>query len=139
MPVPVYWNRCVGDAWGELFTVDLEDPHFEGLEGVYMVWLGGAQPAAICVGAGPIREKLKERRADPTVAQFKDKPLLVTWAKVDPAARAGVERWLLESLHPRVVQPPAAVPPIEVNLPGRPGLAQPDAGPPPRRLAEAAA
>jgi hypothetical protein len=30
----VYWNRCEGDTWGELYAVDLKDPHFDKLEGV---------------------------------------------------------------------------------------------------------
>ncbi|PIR16757.1 MAG: hypothetical protein COV48_09385, partial [Elusimicrobia bacterium CG11_big_fil_rev_8_21_14_0_20_64_6] len=56
----IYWNRCDGDVWGELYAVNLDDPHFDNLAGVYMVWLGGNKPAAICAGSGPIREQLAQ-------------------------------------------------------------------------------
>ncbi len=126
--LPIYWNRCEGDVWGELYAVNLNDPHFDNLEGVYMVWLGGSKPAAICAGSGLIREKLAERRAAPELLALREQSLLVTWAKVDSIGRKGVERWMLEHLKPKV---PSRIPdalPIEVNLPGRPGQAAPDAG-----------
>ncbi len=130
----IYWNRCDGDVWGELYAVNLNDPHFDNLEGVYMVWLGGNKPAAICAGSGLIREQLAERRAQPELMALREKSLLVTWAKADDLSNKGIERWLLENLKPKV---PGRIPnslPIEVNLPGRPGQATPDAGPPPNQL-----
>ncbi|MBI5245620.1 MAG: type II/IV secretion system protein [Elusimicrobia bacterium] len=132
----VYWNRCAGDTWAELYAVDLNDPHFDGLEGVYMVWMGGNQPAAICAGAGLIREKLAARREEPAIAAMKEKSLLVTWAKVDAISRGGVERWLLENLRPKVANPLPGSVAVEVNLPGRPGAAKPDAGEGPKQSFE---
>jgi len=132
--LPIYWNRCDGDVWGELYAVNLNDPHFDNLEGVYMVWLGGNKPAAICAGSGLIREKLAERRAAPELMALRDKSLLVTWAKVDAIASKGVERWLLENLRPKVANRIPDSLPVEVNLPGRPGQAEPDAGAPPAQL-----
>ncbi|MDD5302626.1 MAG: ATPase, T2SS/T4P/T4SS family, partial [Elusimicrobia bacterium] len=132
--LPIYWNRCEGDVWGELYAVNLNDPHFDNLEGVYMVWLGGNKPAAICAGSGLIREKLAERRAEPDLLALREKSLLVTWAKVDAVANKGVERWLLENLRPKVANRIPDSLPIEVNLPGRPGQAAPDAGAPPNQL-----
>ena len=132
--LPIYWNRCEGDVWGELYAINLNHPHFDGLEGVYMVWLGGNKPAAICAGSGLIREKLAERCAQPELQALRDKSLLVTWAKVESVACKGVERWLLENLRPKI---PNRIPdslPIEVNLPGRPGQAAPNAGDPPNQL-----
>ncbi len=132
--LPIYWNRCEGDVWGELYAVNLDDPHFDNLEGVYMVWLGGNKPAAICAGSGLIREKLAERRAEPELQALRDKSLLVTWAKVDTVVRKGVERWLLENLRPKIPNKVPETLPVEVNLPGRPGQASPDAGAPPSQL-----
>jgi len=132
--LPIYWNRCEGDVWGELYAVNLNDPHFDNLHGVYMVWLGGSKPAAICAGSGLIREKLAERRAAPELIALRDKSLLVTWAKVDKVACSGVERWLLENLRPKVANRVPDSLPVEVNLPGRPGQASPDAGAPPVQL-----
>ena len=135
MAVSVHWNRCAGDVWADLFSVDLEDPHFEGLNGVYMAWLGGSTPAAICVGSGAIRDKLLELRGAPAVMPYRGKALLVTWAKVEEGSRSGIERWLLDTLRPKIALASPDASPIEVNLPGRPGQAPPDAGAPPRRLA----
>ncbi|MDP3541789.1 MAG: GspE/PulE family protein [Elusimicrobiota bacterium] len=132
--LPLYWNRCEGDVWGELFAINLDDPHFDKLQGVYMVWLGGSKPAAICAGSGLIREKLAERRAQPELMALRENSLLVTWAKVDPLVSKGVERWLLENLRPKLANRIPDSLPVEVNLPGRPGAAAPDAGNPPGQL-----
>ncbi len=132
--LPIYWNRCEGDIWGELYAVNLNDPHFDNLEGVYMVWLGGNKPAAICAGSGLIREKLAARRSSPELMGMREKSLLVTWAKVDAIANKGVERWLLENLRPKLANRIPDSLPVEVNLPGRPGQAAPDAGAPPSQI-----
>ena len=132
--LPIYWNRCAGEVWGELYAVNLNDRHFDDLEGVYMVWLGGDKPAAICVGSGLIREQLSARRSSPELLALREQSLLVTWAKVDAVASKGIERWLLETLRPKV---PNRIPdflPVVVNLPGRPGQAAPDTGAPPGQL-----
>ena len=84
----LHWNRCRGDVWGQLYAVDLEDPHFDGLEGVCMVWKGGSQPAAIAVGMGVVRDVLKELRDDQVVSVYKGKTLLVSWAKVEKNSQA---------------------------------------------------
>ena len=60
--------------------------------------------------------------------------MLVTWAKVDPGLSAGVERWLLENLKPKVTNHIPDSLPVEVNLPGRPGQAAPDTGAPPMQI-----
>ena len=129
----VHWNRCRGDVWGDFFAVDLEDRHFDDLEGVFVVWMGGSSPAAIAVGLGRIREALKELRADPAIAPYKEKKLLVSWAKVEKVTRAGVARYLMEALKPRIAPSPPPAIPIEVNAPGRGEAAFPDVGAPPPR------
>lgn len=133
MPViPLYWNRCEGGAWGELFAVDFDDPHFDKLQGVFVVWQGGDKPAAIRVGGGALREGLKAVKADPAVEPFRGNTLLVSWAKADPAVLPGMEKYLHEALKPKTGGPPPTVPPQPVTPPGAPSPAQPDAGPPPR-------
>lgn len=134
--LPIYWNRCKGDVWGELFAVDLDDSHFDELHGVFMVWLGGSKPAAISAGSGLIREKLAQAREAPEIAALREKSLLVSWARVDGAAALGVERWLLETLRPKVRGELPDASPVAVNLPGRPGQAPPDAGDPPGQLVQ---
>ena len=123
----LYWNRCEDDAWPELSAVELDSAHFDELEGVFLVWHGGASPQAVKVGQGPIRERLASLRGDPDVQAYAAKILYVSWARVERPLRDGVERFLVEAVKPRVpgAQPAAAA--IEVNLPGKP----PPAGLPP--------
>ncbi|MDX6770312.1 MAG: GspE/PulE family protein [Elusimicrobiota bacterium] len=135
--MPLYWNRCQGDAWGEFYSVDLDDKHFDGLEGVFVVWQGGAPPVPVCVGSGALREVMKERRVSPEVQPFRDKTLYVSWAKVEKVARPGVERYLYDALKPRVGNGGPQATPVEVNLPGRGDPGKPDvAAAPPRMIYE---
>ncbi len=53
----VVWNKCAGDVWCQLNRVELQSPHFDGLEDVYFIWHGGANPAMVRVGQGIIRER----------------------------------------------------------------------------------
>jgi type II secretory ATPase GspE/PulE/Tfp pilus assembly ATPase PilB-like protein len=118
----VYWNRCAQDQWADLFAVDLDGPHFDGLEGVYVVWNGGAKPHAVVVGQGRVRDRLKALRENPALEPFKALGLVAAWARVDHSHRDGVLRFLGDALKPNVPGPVLDVPPIEVNLPGRPPL-----------------
>ncbi len=127
--IRVHWNRvqtAQGDSWAEFFALDLEDPHFDGLEGVFVVWQGGSAPAAVSVGAGNVRDGLNNQRADPAIAPYKGKPIFVSWAKVEKAARAGVARYLQDALKPQIRLPAPPAAPVEVNLPGRGDEAPPD-------------
>ena len=133
--ITLHWNRCLGDVWGEFFAVDLADPHFEGLEGVFVVWMAGPHSAVICVGSGRIREGLQARRADPNMAQYRGKPLLLSWAKVEKTACDGVGRFLTEALKPLFAPPSPTTAAIEVNLPGSGDEIAPDVGAaPPRQI-----
>ena len=131
----VYWNRY-GNAWAEFFAVDLDDPHFDGLEGVLVVWQGGAQPAAIAVAHGPLRETLAALRADAAMAAYRGQTLLAAWAKIDKISGPGVARFLVENLKPRIARPSSAAPAIEVNLPGNGENAPSDVAVPPRQIYE---
>jgi type II secretory ATPase GspE/PulE/Tfp pilus assembly ATPase PilB-like protein len=133
----VYWNRAQDDSWAEFFAVDLDDPHFDGLEGVFVVWQGGSQPAAIKVGSGSLSRELKALRADPAMALFRGKPLFVAWAKVEKVVRDGVTRYLFETLKPRAATAVGSAAAISVNLPGRGDEAPPDVeAPAPRQIFE---
>jgi type IV pilus assembly protein PilB len=131
----VYWNRY-GDAWAEFFAVDLDDPHFDGLEGVLVVWRGGAQPAAIAVGHGPLRETLRALRTNAELESYRGETLLASWAKVERVARPGVARFLIENLKPRIAPPAPSATAIDVNLPGRGENAPPDVATRPRQIYE---
>jgi len=113
----VEWNKCKGNEWCPLNTVDLEHSHFEGLEGVYIIWHAGANPATVRVGQGVIRDRLAAHRKDEDIQAYSNLGLYATWASVAVTYRDGVEAFLAEHLNPKVGDRFPDREPIEVNLP----------------------
>ena len=113
----VNWNKCQGDVWCPLNTVNLEHSHFDNMWGVYIIWHAGPNAATVRVGKGFIKDMLREHRVDLHVQQYKDLTLYVTWASVSAAQRDGVERYLAETLNPKVRTHFPNAPLIDVNLP----------------------
>ncbi|MCK4252459.1 hypothetical protein KAX97_13505 [candidate division WOR-3 bacterium] len=113
----VQWNKCQGGGWCNLLTVDLEHEHFNSMEGVYIIWYGGDNPATVRVGQGFIRDRLASHREDLDILTYKQFGLYVTWAQVAANQRDGVERYLAERFNPKVGSRFPEVDPIEVNLP----------------------
>jgi len=111
------WIKCQGNQWCNLFTVNLDHPHFDGLEGVYIIWHGGDRPWTVYVGQGVIKDRFAAHRQDPRIRQYAPSGLFVTWAKVDAFHRDGVERFLADRLAPKegTAHPQALA--IAVNLP----------------------
>lgn len=88
----VSWNKCTGDVWCNFLNLNLAHNHFQNMEGVYIIWHGGANPATVYVGQGAIAERLQAHRANPQILAYSSYGLFVTWARVDAASRGGVER-----------------------------------------------
>ena len=115
------WIRCDGNGWYPLKTVNLAHEHFNGMEGVYVIWwdtgTGPNPQTTVRVGQGVIRDRIQAHRNDPEVQQYGPQLLRVTWASVDVIHRNGIEVYLAQQLKPRVgALFPNAVP-IPVNLP----------------------
>lgn len=117
MPITVNWIKCDGGSWCTLLNVNLNHDHFDGMEGVYIVWHGGDNPATVRVGQGVIRDRIREHRDDDEVLQYSHLTLYVTWASVSAGNRDGVERYLAENLNPKVGHRFPQVRPIRVNFP----------------------
>lgn len=114
----VSWNKCgQNPTWCALQTLNLEHEHFNGMEGVYIIWHGGPKPTTVRVGQGVIRDRLQQHRTDPAITKYQDLGLYVTWAKVDAVSRDGVERFLAEQLTPKVGDRFPSVLAVTVNLP----------------------
>jgi hypothetical protein len=111
------WNKCEGDKWCPFLTVNLDHPHFQFLEGVYVIWHGGQAPWTVYVGQGAIADRLRAHRQEQEILQYSHLGLFVTWAQVDRASRDGVERFLAERLAPRIGTRSPLAAPIQVNLP----------------------
>lgn len=108
------WGTCGNNSsWCGFFSVNLAGQYFDGKEGVYIIWQ--KEGSVIRVGKGIIRDRLTDHRNDKEISLYTD--LFVTWAVVEPQRQNGVERYLADSLHPRVGDVFPDVDPIEVNLP----------------------
>ncbi len=107
------WQKCLGNIWGSLVNVDLSHPHFNNLEGVYIIWQGNGP--VIRIGQGIIRDRLAAHRRDPAITRYSN--LYVTWAPVSDFYRDGIERYLANILRPVVGDAFPNVSPIPVSLP----------------------
>lgn len=87
------------------------------MEGVYVIWYGGQNPATVRVGQGVIRDRLQAHRNDPEVQSYAHLSLYVTWASVLARERDGVEAYLAQQLRPVVGERFPQRHPIPVNLP----------------------
>lgn len=113
----VIWNKCEQGSWCSLNKVDLAHEHFNGMEGVYIIWHGGPTPKVVRVGQGVIRDRLTAHRQDEEIQAYISLILYVTWASVDARSRDGVEAFLANTLKPLVGERFPDVVPISVNLP----------------------
>ncbi|MFA5090869.1 MAG: hypothetical protein WC510_07615 [Candidatus Omnitrophota bacterium] len=111
------WIKCSGEQWCRLLYVNLLHQHFDGFEGIYIIWHGQPDPAVVYVGQGNIRERLTQHKQDHDILAYQDRGLLVTWARVDSANRDGIERFLAERWNPKVGHNYPLANPISVNSP----------------------
>ena len=110
------WMKCDDGSWCRLGGVDLGGPRLNDLLGVYVIWT--ARGRAIYVGQGRIRERLQGHRGDPSILQYREGELWVTWASVAAQdMRDGIERYLADRLRPAVGSAYPRVFPLAVNLP----------------------
>ena len=69
----------------------------------------------IRVGQGNIRDRVDAHTREPDISA---RPyLLVTWAETDPSQTDGIEKYLIDALHPLEGEIAPDAEPIEVNLP----------------------
>ena len=111
------WIKCSGEVWCDLVNLNLNHEHFANMEGVYIIWHGGPNPATVRVGQGILKDRLSEHRQDPAILAYKNHRLFVTWASVATSYRDGIERYLAEKLNPKVGARFPDVKSVEVNYP----------------------
>lgn len=115
--VNLNWIKCNNGGWCKLLTVNLEHDHFNNMEGVYIIWHAGPNPATVRVGQGIIKDRLDSHRNDDDILSFENLELFVTWASVSDISRDGVEKFLADTLNPRVGSKFPDVNSTPVNLP----------------------
>jgi len=111
------WGKCGGNVWCNLLTLNLDHPYFSAVEGVYIIWHGGANPRVVYVGEGVIADRLRAHRTDARILKYGMYGIFVTWATVGPSMRPGVERFLADHFRPLVGDRVPNAEPISVNSP----------------------
>ncbi len=114
----VQWNRYPNGDWCNLYKLNLNQAHFNGMSGVYIIW-DLESKFILYVGNGEIRKELEHRKLDKELSWYKEKNLYVTWARVEIMDVMGVERYLLDVLNPqhRIGIQENRSSPIRINLP----------------------
>lgn len=107
------WIKYPDGSWASLPNLNLADRHFDSLEGIYIIWQ--ANGPIVRVGQGVIKDRLFQHRSDVDINRYDD--LYVSWAKVEEQYRNGVEKYLADTLSPRVGEAFPDVGSIAVNLP----------------------
>ena len=114
----VQWEKCKRGMWCILSELDLDHRHFNGLEGVYVIWQGEKNPVALRAGQGLIRKSLaRERNDKDLLADAENHELYVTWAEVNPRFRDGVLRYVSQALKLELEDSCPSVTPVRINLP----------------------
>jgi len=121
MSLTLEWMIGVDDNWMQLDSLDLSDTYFDRISGVYIVWYGpdekGNEGRVVCAGHGVLRSKLENLKADPVVARYSRRRLLVTWAEVDSHHSEHVEAYLIGMLNPLHCERHPNIMQTIVNLP----------------------
>ena len=111
------WTMCQGNVWCKLNSVNLKHAHFNNMQGVYIIWHGGLNPAVVYIGHGNIKDRIAEHRRNPMIQKYDHLDLYVTWATVHEHYRHGVKAYLADQWRPIVDTREPQVDPIAVNSP----------------------
>lgn len=110
----VSWQKCY------LLLSDWKENIQDDDRGVYIIWGFKVenQNEVIRVGQGNIKERLSEHRDNPEIVDGYEKyEIIATWAKIKQNYFDGVEKWMGETLRPRVCERLPVADMIIVDLP----------------------
>lgn len=111
------WIKCQGNAWCRLNNVNLQHQHFDGVNGVFVIWHGGGTPWTVLIGHGEIRSELASCRTNKQVQSFLNLDLFVTWSIVPADQQIAVVGSLANKLKPKIPPPQTTFDEVQVNLP----------------------
>ena len=110
----LFWHKYTNNNWCGLADVPLSQIRTTG---VYVIWHGGMTPWTVRVGQGIVAQRVSDHQKDHAIKQYATQGLYVTWADVSQQYLDGVERYLAETLRPKVGTRFPDVLPIVVNSP----------------------
>ena len=99
----LYWIQDANKNWIRLYNVALNDPHFDNLYGVYIIWYFDEDnyPHIVRIGQGEVKSRLAAHRRDVRIDYLinEHKVLYATWAMVWIPDLDGVESYLGNELY----------------------------------------
>jgi hypothetical protein len=111
--VEVNWGVCNEDNhWCYFETLDLSKDLFNDFKGVYIIW---SDRVTVRLGSGIIKDRVAAHRGNDKITVYPN--LKVTWAKVHANQMEGVEKFLAETLAPKIGDRFPDRIPIEIDLP----------------------
>ena len=75
---PLNWINGKVSKKSALLELNLSHKQFDGMEGVYVIWHGSAQPRVVRIGQGVIKDRLGDHRQDKKILRFAVHGLFVT-------------------------------------------------------------
>ena len=112
----VDWVKYDTGEWCKLATLNLEQPHFDNMSGVYVIWKDAPERQYLYVGQGFIKDRLYEHLREWKM-QYDISNFYVTWASVYDEYKDGIESFLANVLLPDFGERHPNKYPIPVNLP----------------------
>lgn len=110
--ISLNWVKCQNDVWCSFKNLNLDHEHFNDLKGVYIIW---SNDIVVRLGCGIIKDRISDHRTNTEITNYPD--LKVTWAKVNANQMEGVEKYLADTLNPKIGDRFPDRTPIKVNLP----------------------
>ena len=107
------WIKYPNGNWCDLLGVNLDGPHFNNMEGVYIIWSNRGY--TVRVGQGIIKDRLKEHSGNRLILGHP--VLFATWARVPVKFMDSIERYLANKLQPKIGDAFPLALPLQVNLP----------------------
>jgi len=107
------WIKYPDGNWCNLLGLNLDDPHFNNMDGVYIIW--SDKGYVVRLGQGTVKDRIRDHRVNQLI--LKHPTLYATWAQVPVTYRGRVERYLADALKPVIGNAFPQEPPLQVNLP----------------------
>jgi hypothetical protein len=98
------WQKNINGNWNEFWCLDLSNPQFYNLEGLYIIF--DSNKEIVYAGWGIIRDRILVHQADLDFHDYPEK-LFITWAKADYYTQITGSRFLQLKYKP----------PLNKNLP----------------------
>lgn len=118
------WSKNKGGKFRRLPFLEIKQEHLDGIEGIYIVWHGGAKPGWVYVGmTDDLAMDLHDVKQNKDIMSLDVRGgLFVTWQTFPASQAKGIFAFLSDVLQPEVRNPDAEsyrnVTPIKIIPPG---------------------